>query len=104
MDLTVSTVAVSRPGTTRRQYRLHGRPRQAQHLMRLIMALAACQQRMGTSPQYGSRLQARRNRQRRRVFQRFSQFHSWSWCARERFWWGLRWFGGGLVVALLAGR
>ncbi len=104
MEPTVATVVVSSLGTTRRQHRLHGRPRQARHLMRLVVALAACQQRLGTSPWYGSRLQARRNRQRRRVFQRLAPRQPWSWCTGERFWWGLRWFGGGMVVGLWASR
>ena len=71
--------------------------------MGLILALAACQQRLGASRRYGSRLQVRRNRQRRRVFQRLAPFWPW-WWAGERFWWGLRWFGGGMAVAILVSR
>ena len=104
MDPTAAPVPVSSLGTTRRQSRLHGRLRQGLHLTGLILALTACQQQMGTSPRYGSRLQARRNRQRRRVLQRLAPPQPWSWCAGERFWWGLRWFGGGMAVTLLASR
>ena len=94
----------SGPGTTRRQHPLHGRPRQGQRLLRPVTALAACQQRLRASPRYGSRLQARRNRQRRRAFRRLALPQPWSWWGGERFWWGLRWFGGGMAVALLASR
>ncbi|KKZ11091.1 MAG: hypothetical protein TE42_08730 [Candidatus Synechococcus spongiarum SP3] len=97
-------MVVSSLGTTRRQHRLHGRPRQGRRLTGLILALAACQQRLGASPRYGSRLQAQRNRQRRRMLQSFSPPRPWRWWAGERFWWGLRWFGGGMAVALLASR
>ncbi|MCY4359546.1 MAG: hypothetical protein OXC47_02615 [Cyanobacteria bacterium MAG APA_bin_95] len=97
-------MAVSSPGTTRRQHRLHGHSRQVPHLTRLIVESAACQQRLRVSLQYGSCLQVRRNRQRRRVFRRFARPQPWSWWAGERFWWGLRWFGGGMAVAFLASR
>lgn len=105
MEPTVAPVAMSSLGTTRRQHRLHGRPRQGQRLVGLILALAACQQRLRASPRYGSRLQARRNRQRRRVLHSLAplQLQPW-WWAGERFWWGLRWFGGGMAVAFLANR
>lgn len=89
-------------GAIRRQHRPHGRPRQGQHLMGLILALDACQKRLGASPRYGSRLRARRNRQRQRVLRSLAPPEPW-WVG-ERFWWGLRWFGGGMAVALLANR
>ncbi|MCY3536908.1 MAG: hypothetical protein OXG70_04180 [Cyanobacteria bacterium MAG IRC1_bin_28] len=95
---------MSSPGTTRRQHRLHGRPRQDQRLMRLVFALAACQQRLGAAHRRGASLQARRNRQRQRLFRHLAPPQPWSWWAGERFWWGLRWFGAGMAAALLASR
>ncbi|MXW40864.1 MAG: hypothetical protein F4Z75_06965 [Synechococcus sp. SB0668_bin_15] len=94
---------MSSPGAIRRQHRPHGRPRQGQHLVGLILALDACQQRLGAAHRRGSSLRARRNRQRQRVLHSLAPPGPWRW-AGERFWWGLRWFGGGMAVALLANR
>ncbi|MCY4054826.1 MAG: hypothetical protein OXF25_10320 [Cyanobacteria bacterium MAG CAR3_bin_5] len=101
---TVAPVALSSPGTTRRQHRLHGTPPRAQRLVRLAWALAACQQRLAPAHRRGSGLRARRNRQRQRLFRYLAPPRPWSWWTGERFWWGLRWFGAGMAAALLASR
>ena len=101
MEPTHTTLPVPPPGRTPRR---HGRPRPGQHLTHLVVALATCQQRLANAPRHGSRLQTRRNRQRRRRLRSLAHLQPWPWGGRERFWWGLRWFGAGLAVALVAGR